>query len=70
MILYKISGGCIEGQSDCNLETCRSLRIAGAQVINENVFHADFEAEQTVVNGALVQGVERPKVLLKEDLDF
>lgn len=68
--LQNFREGCIEGQSDCTLETCKNLRIGKAQVLNENIFHGDFEAVPTVVNGALVKGVERPKVLLSDDLDF
>ena len=68
--LQNFREGCIEGQSDCTLETCKNLRLAKGQVLNENVFHGNFEAVPTVVNGALVKGAERPKVLLSEDLDF
>lgn len=62
--------GCIEGQANCKLETCRNLRISNAQVINENVFYGDFEARPTVVNGALISGIERPRILLDEDVEF
>ncbi|MFY4789489.1 hypothetical protein ACOTWR_06140 [Aliarcobacter butzleri] len=68
--LQNFREGCIEGQSDCTLETCRNLRLAKSQVLNENVFHGNFEPISTVVNGALVKGAERPKVLLSEDLSF
>lgn len=68
--LQNFREGCIEGQTDCTLETCKNLRIGKAQVLNENIFHGDFEPIPTVVNGALIKGVERPKVLLSDDLDF
>ena len=68
--LQNFREGCIEGQSDCNLDTCKSLRLNKAQVLNENIFHGDFEPKPTVVNGALIKGAERPKVLLDEDVDF
>ena len=68
--LQNFREGCIEGQSDCNLNICKSLRLNKAQVLNENIFHGDFEPKPTVVNGALIKGAERPKVLLDEDVDF
>lgn len=68
--LQNFREGCIEGQSDCNIDTCRNLRIQNGEVITENVFHGNFIPEPTVVNGALVNGADRPRVLFSEDLDF
>ncbi|WP_418181232.1 hypothetical protein ACNSOL_12045 (plasmid) [Aliarcobacter lanthieri] len=62
--------GCIEGQPNCKIETCRNLRISQGQIINENVFYANFESIPTVVSGAVLSGAERPKILLDEDIEF
>ncbi|MEV9477582.1 hypothetical protein ACOTVS_11190 [Aliarcobacter butzleri] len=62
--------GCIEGQANCKIDTCRNLRISQGQIINENVFYANFEPVPTVVSGALISGAERPRVLLNEDIEF
>lgn len=68
--LQNFREGCIEGQTGCSIDTCRELRINKNQVLNENVFYGDFSSHPTVVSGAAVQGITRPKILLKEDVDF
>lgn len=40
------------------------------QIINENVFDATLEAKPTIIAGALVNGAQRPKIVLSEDVDF
>lgn len=62
--------GCIEGQSNCSFNTCKTLRANKNQIINENVFDASLEAKPTIVSGSLVNGAQRPKILLQEDIDF
>lgn len=71
-ILEDFREGCIQGQEACtsNKDICKDLRLNGAKVLNENVFNARQEVTNTVVNSVQVQGVERPKVLLREDLAY
>lgn len=68
--LQNFREGCIEGQSNCKVETCKALRTNKNQVLNENVFDATLESKPTIISGALVNGAKRPKVLLSEDIDF
>ncbi len=68
--LQNFREGCIEGQANCKVETCKALRTNKNQVLNENVFDASLESKPTIISGALVNGAKRPKVLLSEDIDF
>lgn len=68
--LQNFREGCIEGQPNCSIDTCRQMRLNQNQIINENVFYADFQAHPTIVSGTPIQGIERPKILLSEDIDF
>lgn len=71
-VLEDFREGCIQGQEACtsNKDICKDLRLNGAKVLNENVFNARQEVTNTVINSVQVQGVERPKVLLREDLAY
>lgn len=68
--LQNFREGCMEGQTNCNVNTCKSLRASKNQIINENVFDATLEAKPTIIAGSLVNGAQRPKILLSEDVDF
>lgn len=68
--LQNFREGCMEGQTNCNVNTCKSLRASKNQIINENVFDATLEAKPTIISGALVNGAQRPKIVLSEDVDF
>lgn len=68
--LQNFREGCMEGQTNCNVNTCKSLRASKNQIINENVFDATLEAKPTIIAGALVNGAQRPKIVLSEDVDF
>lgn len=68
--LQNFREGCLEGQANCKIDTCRQLRINQNQIINENVFFGDFKSHPTIISNALVEGIERPKILLSEDVDF
>lgn len=71
-ILEDFREGCIQGQEACtsNKDICKDLRLNGAKVLNENVFNARQEVTNTVINSVQVQNVDRPKVLLREDLAY
>lgn len=71
-LLQDFREGCIEGQEECkkNQDLCRDLRVSGAKIVNENVFNARLEVTNTVINSAQVQGVNRPRPLLRTDLDY
>jgi len=69
-ILKESMEGCIEGQTNCELDTCNKLRLNGNRVLNENVFRAGENAIHTIINGTQQVGVTRPRVLLSDDLDF
>lgn len=70
-ILKDYREGCIKGQTNCNSDdVCSNLRQSGAKVLNENVFDANSKITKTIVNSTQVPGVNRPRVLLSEDLDF
>ena len=69
--LQEFREGCIQGEPGCsaNPDICKELRVSGATILNENVFNARQEVTQTIVNSAQLQGVTRPRLLLKEDID-
>ena len=69
-MLQTFREGCIQGQANCELDTCKKLRLTNATILNENVFDAGIEPTQTIINQNQVQGVSRPRVLLRTDLDF
>lgn len=71
-LLQEFREGCIEGQEDCtaNVDVCEDLRKSGAKVLNENVFNARQEITNTIINSVQVQNVNRPRVLLRDDIDF
>lgn len=69
-ILQNFREGCIEGQANCDQNTCRDLRVTNATILNENVFDGGLFPKQSIVNEAQVQGVNRPRILLRTDLDF
>lgn len=71
-ILEDFREGCIQGQEACtsNKDVCKDLRLSGAKVLNENVFNARQEVTNTVINSVQVQNVDRPKILLREDLAY
>lgn len=62
--------GCIEGQTNCEKDTCKKLRISGNMILNENVFDAGFNMTKTIVNGTVTNAEKRPKMLLRDDIDF
>ena len=70
-LLQDYREGCIQGQSGCNNDNiCKNLRLTGTKILNENVFNARQEVRNTIVNTNQVQGVDRPRLLLRNDLDF
>ncbi|MGB0989272.1 MAG: hypothetical protein ACPGUI_00430, partial [Halarcobacter sp.] len=69
-ILKTFREGCIAGEADCETDTCESLRINGAMVLNENVFDANSTITKTIINSAQIEGVDRPRILLNEDVEF
>lgn len=69
-ILQTFREGCIQGQSNCNEDTCKQLRVTNGTIINENIFDAGLYPKKSIVNQTQVQGVNRPRVLLSTDLDF
>jgi hypothetical protein len=71
-LLYGFREGCIQGQSGCSDadETCKELRIEKNSILNERVFDANSKIRETIVNEAQVAGVQRPRVLLNEDVSF
>jgi len=68
--LQNFREGCIQGQSNCETDTCKNLRLTGAQIIDENVFDAGTQPNRTIVSGTQVKGAKRPRILLREDLTF
>ncbi len=62
--------GCIIGQADCNDNLCKDLRVNGAMILEENVFDAGQHPRQTIVNGAQIPAVERPRPNADQDLEF
>lgn len=68
--LQNFREGCMEGQTNCNLDTCKALRVAKSQIINENVFDGTLTSTPTIISGSLVDGATRPKIVLTEDIDF
>jgi len=62
--------GCIEGQAECRENTCKNLRISEAPIVNENIFDAGQVPLKTVINGTIVDGVDRPKPEIDQDKDF
>lgn len=70
-LLQDYREGCIQGQAGCNTDTiCKNLRLNGTKILNENVFNARQEVKNTIVNSNQVQGIERPRLLLRNDVDF
>lgn len=69
-VLQNFREGCIQGQTDCSTDLCKKLRIEGNAILNENVFDGSSQPTVTISNQAQVQGVQRPRVLLSEDLSF
>ncbi len=69
-ILQNFREGCIEGQPNCNQDTCKQLRLTDATILNENIFDGGLYPKQSIINQTQVQGVNRPRILLRTDLDF
>jgi hypothetical protein len=69
-MLQSFREGCIEGQTNCEEDTCKRLRAEKNPILNETVFDAGVNPKATIVNETQVQGVTRPRILLNEDLDF
>lgn len=69
-ILKEFREGCVLGQDNCDVETCKELRLSERTIVNENVFSANGELTPTIVNKNQIADVKRPRVLLREDLDF
>lgn len=69
-ILHEFQEGCIEGQTNCEENTCRDLRLNGNRVLNENVFKAGANPIHTIVNSTQQQSVERPRPILEEDMNY
>lgn len=69
-VLQNFREGCIEGQANCSPNTCKELRLSNSPILHENVFDAGLYPIQSIVNEAQVQGVNRPRILLSEDLDY
>lgn len=69
-ILKTFREGCIEGQENCEEDTCKQLRLNGNMIVEENVFDAGTKPIQTIVNGNQIPGVQRPRILLQDDVAF
>lgn len=69
-LLKDFREGCIEGQSNCEKNTCKTLRLSGARILDENVFDGGQLLTQTIIGGSQVEGVKRPRILLNEEIDF
>lgn len=69
-LLQTFREGCIQGQANCNEDTCKQLRISNATILNENIFDAGLYPKKSIINQTQVQGVNRPRILLNTDLDF
>jgi hypothetical protein len=69
-VLQNFREGCIQGQSNCDEDTCKNLRLNGSFILHENVFDAGVKPIPTIVNGTQLRGVKRPRILLREDLSF
>ena len=69
-ILENFTEGCIQGQANCTQKKCQLARLSGEKILNEIVFDADKKYRQTIVNSVEVENADRPKVLLRDDLDF
>lgn len=68
--LQNFREGCIQGQSNCEADTCKNLRLTNAMIVDENVFDAGTQPIKTIVSGTQVKGAKRPRILLREDLTF
>lgn len=51
----------------CTKQSCIDARENGAPILNETVFDGQGNAIQTIVNGSIVSGVIRPRLLTKYD---
>lgn len=69
-ILKEFQEGCIEGQTNCELDTCKELRLNGNRILNENVFRAGEYPIHTIINSTQQTGVKRPRPLLRDDIDY
>ena len=69
-VLKEFQEGCIEGQENCETNTCKNLRLNGNRILNENVFRAGEYPTHTIINSTQQTGVKRPRPLLDEDMDY
>jgi len=69
-VLEQFREGCIEGQDNCELETCPDLRKSGSKIISEVVFDATNKPTVTVASGVQKDDVYRPRPILSTDIDF
>lgn len=68
--LKEVREGCIEGENNCQTDTCSKLRESGAKIINETVFDATGKATVTISKGMLQKNTTRPKPLVSTDLAY